>query len=257
MTSSCLAEHLGGLRMEGGVRPQRTVPEVFEPMTLSASGRQRQYGILAVERLDRGLLINAEPRRVLRKVEVCDPGSPSSMGCTRTSRAGLIAPDAKSGEPLKPLQRYPLACREQTRHPVDQLSSCCSHNLPFPAKKGSQDFLNKSMSTGRHHVAYLLGGFTRSDRRPHRATAPPSNPASRARRAAEAKDSMTSRTSSHRHDLGSITSVNQNRSGAEASGFRSCLCAAASRVLYVNRVDFDPIDLFEHMCSNEYIKRPI
>ena len=65
-----LAQHLAGLGVEGGVQRQRAVPEVLEAMALGAPGRQRQHRILAVQRLDRGLLVHAEHRRMLRRVQV-------------------------------------------------------------------------------------------------------------------------------------------------------------------------------------------
>ncbi len=44
--------------------------EVLEAMPFSPSGRQRQNGVVAIERLDGGFLINAENGRVLRWVHV-------------------------------------------------------------------------------------------------------------------------------------------------------------------------------------------
>ena len=65
-----LAQHLAGLGVEGRVQRQRAVAVVLEAMALGAPRRQRQHRILAVQRLDRGLLVDAEHRRVLRRVQV-------------------------------------------------------------------------------------------------------------------------------------------------------------------------------------------
>ena len=60
-----LAQHLAGLGVEGGVQRQRAVAVVLEAVPLGAPGRQRQHRILAIQRLDGRLLIDAEHRRML------------------------------------------------------------------------------------------------------------------------------------------------------------------------------------------------
>jgi hypothetical protein len=57
-----LAEDLSGLRVERGIQRQRPVTVVLEPVPLRAARRQRQDRILAIERLNRRLLINTEDR---------------------------------------------------------------------------------------------------------------------------------------------------------------------------------------------------
>lgn len=70
MSCGGLAEDFAGLGIEGGVQRQRAVTEVLEPMTLRPTGGKRQHGILAIQRLDRRLFIDAEHYGVLRWIEV-------------------------------------------------------------------------------------------------------------------------------------------------------------------------------------------
>src|SRR5690349_487427 len=63
-------QYFSSLGVERGIQRQRAVPEVLEALALGASWRQRQHRILAVERLDCGLFIHAEHRRMLRRVQV-------------------------------------------------------------------------------------------------------------------------------------------------------------------------------------------
>src|ERR1700688_4322226 len=70
VTRGGLAEYFAGLGIEGGVQRERTVPDIFEPMTLSAPRRQRQHGVFAIERLNRRLLVDAEYGRMLRWIEI-------------------------------------------------------------------------------------------------------------------------------------------------------------------------------------------
>src|SRR5678815_1151316 len=65
-----LAQHLAGPGIESGVQRQRAVAEVLEAVSLRASGRQRQYRVLAIESLDRRLLVHAEYRRMLWWVQI-------------------------------------------------------------------------------------------------------------------------------------------------------------------------------------------
>jgi len=65
-----LAEHLASAGIERGEQAQRAVAPVFEAVALGASGRQRQHPVLAVERLDRRLLVHAEHGCVRRRVQV-------------------------------------------------------------------------------------------------------------------------------------------------------------------------------------------
>ena len=46
------------------------MPDVLEAVSLGATGRQRQNGIAAVERLNRGLLIHAEDGGMLRRIQI-------------------------------------------------------------------------------------------------------------------------------------------------------------------------------------------
>src|SRR5437879_697960 len=65
-----LAEHFTGLGIESGEQGEGAVPVVLEPMALSASGRQRQHGIEAIERLNGGFLVDGEHRSVVRRIDV-------------------------------------------------------------------------------------------------------------------------------------------------------------------------------------------
>ena len=70
MARGRLTQHFAGLGVEGGVQRQRAVSEIFEAMALGPPWRQRQYGVLAIQCLNRRLLIDAEHGRVLGRVEV-------------------------------------------------------------------------------------------------------------------------------------------------------------------------------------------
>jgi len=70
VTGSGLAQYLAGLGVEGRGQRKRAVAEVFETMTLRAAWRQRQHRILAVKRLNCGLLINTEDRSVLGRIQI-------------------------------------------------------------------------------------------------------------------------------------------------------------------------------------------
>jgi len=65
-----LADHGTGLRLQRGVEREGPVAHVLEAVSLGPAGRQRQDGITAVERLNGGLFIDTEDRRMLRRVQV-------------------------------------------------------------------------------------------------------------------------------------------------------------------------------------------
>ena len=56
--------------LQGGVERERPVADVLEAVSLGAAGRQRQNGIAAVEGLNRGLFIDAEDGRMLRRIQI-------------------------------------------------------------------------------------------------------------------------------------------------------------------------------------------
>ena len=62
-----LAKDLTGLCIEGGVQGQCAMPVVLKAVPLGAPGRQRQHRVLAVQRLNGRLLIDAEHRGMLRR----------------------------------------------------------------------------------------------------------------------------------------------------------------------------------------------
>ena len=63
--SGRLSQDFTGLGIERSVQRQRAVPEVLEAVPLGAARRERQHRILAVQRLDGRLLIDAEHRGML------------------------------------------------------------------------------------------------------------------------------------------------------------------------------------------------
>lgn len=70
VASGGLAQHLASGRVQRRERAQRAVALVFEPVALGPPGRQRQHPVLAIERLDRGLLVYTEHRCMRRWVQV-------------------------------------------------------------------------------------------------------------------------------------------------------------------------------------------
>src|SRR5258708_29544728 len=73
MTGGCLAQHLSSLGVECGIQRQRAVPEVLKAMTFSTARRQRQYRVLAIQRLNGRLLIDAEHRSEEHTSELQSP----------------------------------------------------------------------------------------------------------------------------------------------------------------------------------------
>ena len=65
-----LAEHLAGLGIERRVQRQRAVTVVLKAVPLCASRRAWRHRVLAVQRLERRLLIDTEHRRMRRRVQV-------------------------------------------------------------------------------------------------------------------------------------------------------------------------------------------
>src|SRR4029453_13990484 len=63
-----LTEHRSSAGVEGRVERESPVAVVLEAVSLGTPGREGQDGIETIERLDRGLLIDAENGRVLRGV---------------------------------------------------------------------------------------------------------------------------------------------------------------------------------------------
>ena len=65
-----LAQDLAGAGIERGKQGQRPVPEVLKAVSLRAARRQGQHRVKAVQRLDRGFLIDREHGGVLRGMEI-------------------------------------------------------------------------------------------------------------------------------------------------------------------------------------------
>jgi hypothetical protein len=64
------AEDLSRSRVERRIKRQRAMPGVLKAVSFRAAWRQRQDRIQPIQRLDRGLLIDTEDRRVLRRVQI-------------------------------------------------------------------------------------------------------------------------------------------------------------------------------------------
>lgn len=65
-----LAEHIAGGEVQCGKQDQGAVALVFEAMALGAYGRPQQHPVLAIARLNRGLLIHLEHHCMRRRVQV-------------------------------------------------------------------------------------------------------------------------------------------------------------------------------------------
>ncbi len=65
-----LPDDLASARVERGIEGERPVPVVFKAVALGAARRERKDGVESIERLNRGLLVEAEDRGVLWRIEV-------------------------------------------------------------------------------------------------------------------------------------------------------------------------------------------
>src|SRR6202171_227494 len=85
-------------------------------MSLGSSWGERQHGVLAIERLDGSLLIDAEHRRVLRRMQI-QPNDFGSFGLKVRIVRGYIA--------LKPMRSQRMLAPHSRHHHVTdvQLSS--------------------------------------------------------------------------------------------------------------------------------------
>ena len=79
MAFSRLPDHFARLGVKRGVQGQRPMTEVLKPVSFDAPRRKRQHRILAVKCLDGGLLIHADHRRVLRRIQI-QPDHLSGLG---------------------------------------------------------------------------------------------------------------------------------------------------------------------------------
>ena len=105
------AEHLAGGGVECGKKAQRAVALVLEAVALGAARRERQHPVLAVQRLDRGLLVHAEHRRVRGRVQV---------QADHVGGLGLEVRIVRDHVPLEPVRSYavlaPDALHRGKRH---------------------------------------------------------------------------------------------------------------------------------------------
>jgi hypothetical protein len=70
MTAPGPAVNFAGLHIECGVQRQRAVPEIFEAVPVSASGRKRQNRVEMIQSLRGRLFIDAENGSMLRRLHV-------------------------------------------------------------------------------------------------------------------------------------------------------------------------------------------
>src|SRR3990170_8135464 len=120
---SGLAEHRSGPRIKGGVEGERAVAKVLKSMSFCTAGRQRQYGVHAIQRLDRGLLIDAEYRGMLRRVQI-PPDDVGGLAFEIRIVRGHVALESMGFEPMfSPNPRHhhvrkPEMLAEPTRAPM-------------------------------------------------------------------------------------------------------------------------------------------
>ena len=101
-----LAQHLTGLGIEGRVSGERAVAVILKAMSLGSSWGERQHGVLAIERLDGSLLIDAEHRRVLRRMQI-QPNDFGSFGLrVRIVRGYIALKPMRSQRMLAPYPRH-------------------------------------------------------------------------------------------------------------------------------------------------------
>ena len=70
MSLGGLAQHLAGLGVEGGIERQGAVTEVLKAMAFRPARGERQDRILAIQSLNMRLFIDAEHRRMRRRVQI-------------------------------------------------------------------------------------------------------------------------------------------------------------------------------------------
>ena len=110
-----LAQDFAGLGVERGVQRQRAVPEVLEAVSLGAARRERQDRVFAIQRLDRGLLIDAEHRRVLWRVQI----QADDLG-----RLGLEVRIVRGHVAFEPMRSQRVLAPDARHHHVRDLELC-------------------------------------------------------------------------------------------------------------------------------------
>src|ERR1700691_46554 len=65
-----LTEHLTGFGIESRIQRERAMSVILEAMTFGPARRKRQNRILAIQGLNRGLLIDTKHRSMLRWVQI-------------------------------------------------------------------------------------------------------------------------------------------------------------------------------------------
>jgi len=95
MPLSRATNHCSGLGIQRGVQREGAVTMVLKPMSLCASGRQRQHRIQPVQGLDARLFIHAEDDRMLRRLYI-----QSNNAAAFCSKVRIVGPScsARSAE---------------------------------------------------------------------------------------------------------------------------------------------------------------
>ena len=70
VTRSRFAMNTPRLSIQRGIERQRSVPVIFKALSLRTSWTERQHWIETIECLNRGLFIDAEHGRMLRRIQV-------------------------------------------------------------------------------------------------------------------------------------------------------------------------------------------
>jgi len=101
MPGRCLAQHLARARVQRRIERQRAMPDLLKPMALRASGCQRQDRVQPIQRLNRGFLIDAKHRGMLRRVDI----QPDDVSRFRL-KVGIV----RAHVPLEPMRFSPARC---------------------------------------------------------------------------------------------------------------------------------------------------
>jgi len=109
-----LTQHLAGLGVERSIEGKRAVPEVLETVTLEAPRRKRQYRVLPIESLNRGLFIDTENLRVRRRIQI----QPDDVGGRLLDVRIVRGPVS-----LDPMQLQPVLAPHARHHHVADLQT--------------------------------------------------------------------------------------------------------------------------------------
>src|SRR5579862_1182679 len=131
MAGSGLTQNLAAAGVERGVERERPMPIVLEAVALGPPGAKRQHRVEAIERLDRGLLIDTEHCGMLRWIDV-EPydigGLALEVGIIR-GQVALQAMGFKPGAPPDPRNHHmidPQRPRQLAAAPVSRAITGCA-----------------------------------------------------------------------------------------------------------------------------------